>query len=279
METATSANLWTALGLVAWFVFFYFYHGLGITLGYHRLLTHKSLQVPRWLMYAIVSGGYLCLMNGPIIWVGVHRLHHQKSDMPGDPHSPRDGFAHALLFWAGSMDGIQTNKELQNQCRDLMKDPILRAFGCEHAARPALMCLAICIVFRVALFMLFGAGVLAANLLATAIVFWAPQLVNTVCHLPSQGYRSFATRDQSRNVWWVGLMGLGEGWHNNHHAMPTSARHGMKWWEIDYTWWATLLLEKTGLARNVVRPSARILDLKMVDLKELELKQKEPVSV
>lgn len=220
-------------------------------------------------MYWIVSGGYLSLMNGPIIWVGVHRLHHQKSDQPGDPHSPQDGFAHALLFWLGSMDGIQTTDELRAQCRDLMKDPLFRALGTEHDAKPAYLCLALCIAFRVALFLAFGWPALAANLLATFIVFWAPQLVNTVCHLPSQGYRSFETRDKSRNVWWVGLMGLGEGWHNNHHAIPTSARHGMQWFEIDLTWYAVWVLEKLGLAKAVVRPNRKL----------AELEEREPVSI
>jgi stearoyl-CoA desaturase (Delta-9 desaturase) len=79
-----------------WLPVFYLYHGLGITLGYHRLLTHKALKVPNWLKYFIVSGGYFCLMGSPIVWVGVHRQHHQKSDLPGDPHSPREGFKHAL---------------------------------------------------------------------------------------------------------------------------------------------------------------------------------------
>ncbi len=270
MHSTISPGALSAIAFIGWSVVFYVYHGLGITLGYHRLLTHKSLQVPRWLMYAICSGGYLCLMNGPIIWVGVHRLHHQKSDMPGDPHTPKNGFFKALLFWLGSMDGIQTTEELQNQCRnDLMKDPIFRALGTSHEPQSAYMCLAINIAFRVALYMLFGWPALAGNLLSTFIVFWSPQLVNTVCHMKSFGYRSFETRDGSRNVWWVGLVGLGEGWHNNHHAMPTSARHGMQWFEFDLTWYATLFLEKLGLATNVVRPSKKLME-------ELD---REPVSV
>jgi stearoyl-CoA desaturase (delta-9 desaturase) len=259
----------TALAFVGWLAFFYCYHGLGITLGYHRLLTHKSLQVPRWFMYLIVSGGYLCLMNGPIVWVGVHRLHHQKSDLPGDPHSPRDGFYHALVGWMSKMEGVQSTEELQNQCRDLMKDPLFRMLGVEHESKPAMICLAICIIWRIGLTLAFGWPCLIANMIATLVVFWSPQLVNTVCHMPSEGYRTFETKDQSRNVWWVGLMALGEGWHNNHHAMPTSARHGMQWFEFDLTWYFTLLFEKLGLAKNVIRPSEKLLDSK----------KNEPVSV
>ena len=89
-------------------------------LGYHRLLTHKSLKVPRWLMYFIVSGGYLGLMGSPIVWVGVHRLHHQKSDLDGDPHSPKDGFKHALYGWMFDMRKVQSDEELQKQVPDLM---------------------------------------------------------------------------------------------------------------------------------------------------------------
>ena len=105
--------------------------------------------------------------------------------------------------------------------------------------------------------MVFGWAVLAVNLLATAIVFFAPHMVNTVCHIPRFGYRSHDTVDRSRNVWWVGLWALGEGWHNNHHAIPTSARHGFQWFEIDITWYGIFLLEKLGLATKVVRPVAK----------------------
>src|ERR1022692_2895914 len=125
--------MWTSLTFVAWFIVFYLYHGLGITLGYHRLLTHKSLRVPRWLMYLIVSGGYFGLMGSPIVWVGVHRLHHQKSDLPGDPHSPNEGFKHALYGWMFDMRRVQSDAELQAQVPDLMADPLFRLLGDTHA--------------------------------------------------------------------------------------------------------------------------------------------------
>lgn len=94
------------------------------------------------------------------------------------------------------------------------------------------------------------------SVLSTAIVFWSTQLVNAVCHLPSAGYRLHETKDDSRNVWWVALLAMGEGWHNNHHAIPKSARHGMAWWEFDITWISIWLLEKVGLAKNVIRPES-----------------------
>ncbi len=231
-----NGSFWAvAATFTAWFFFFFCYHGMGITLGYHRLLTHKSLKVPNWLMYLIVSGGYFCLMGGPVNWVAVHRLHHQKSDLPGDPHSPRDGFWHSLVLWMFTMDEKQSADELRKQVPDLLKNPVLCWFGIDHCAEQAQLCLAICVLFRCLLYIIFGPVCFLANLLATFVVFWSPQLVNAVCHLQTAGYRLFDTRDDSRNVWYVALLSHGEGWHNNHHAMPKSARHGMAWWEYDAT--------------------------------------------
>jgi stearoyl-CoA desaturase (delta-9 desaturase) len=248
------ATAWATLSFVGWFLVFYVYHGVGTTLGYHRLLTHKSLKVPRWLMYFIVSGGYLGLMGAPITWVAVHRLHHQKSDLPGDPHSPRDGFTHALVGWMFHMKEVQPQDELEKQVPDLLQDPVLRLLGCDHEPGQAQLCLISCIVFRLLIWAFFGPIALVANLLATIMTFWSTQLVNAVCHLQTAGYRSHDTREDSRNVWWVGILAMGEGWHNNHHAIPKSARHGMAWWEFDFTWYTIWCLEKLGLASFVIRP-------------------------
>lgn len=253
-------SVWTqpsALGtFAAWFIVSFLYAGMGITLGYHRLLTHKGLKVPRWVMYFWVSGGYLALMGAPISWVATHRLHHQKSDQPGDPHSPRDGFEHALYKWMMNMEEKQDAAEVARQCPDLMTDPVLRMLGTSHNAKQAQLCLAINIAWRVGILLLFGQVAFVANLLAGFIVFWSPQFVNTFCHLKEHGYRNFDVRDDSRNVWWVAMLACGEGWHNNHHAFPKSARHGMKWWEFDVTWCTIWLMEKLGLAKEVVRPNA-----------------------
>ncbi|MDR3615888.1 MAG: fatty acid desaturase [Candidatus Obscuribacterales bacterium] len=249
----------TVVSFTLWFLASYLYVGLGVTLGYHRLLTHKALKVPRWLMYLIVSGGYFCLMGAPIVWVGVHRLHHQKSDLEGDPHSPVvGGFKHALYGWMFNTRAVQTDEELQAQCPDLMKDPLFRLLGTDHEPYQAQLCLALNVLLRVIILALFGWPAVIANILATTIVFWSPQFVNTFCHLKDHGYRTYETRDASRNVWWVALLSLGEGWHNNHHAVPKSARHGMAVWEIDVTWISIWLLEKVGLAKNVIRPPATL---------------------
>lgn len=257
METTFTSGIAYPVYLAAWFFGSYLYHGLGITLGYHRLLTHKSLVIPKWLMYLVVSGGYFCLMGSPLVWVGVHRLHHQKSDLPGDPHSPRQGFKHALYGWMYDMGSVQSDEDLRAQAKDLMKDPLFRWLGDSHSARQATICLVLCIAFRATIFALFGLGPMLMNLLAMIIVFISTQLVNAICHYPGWGYRSHDTKDDSLNVWWVGILALGEGWHNNHHAMPTSARHGIDWWEVDVTWYATWLLEKLGLAKRIIRPTRR----------------------
>lgn len=245
----------TALSFVAWFLASYLYFGLGITLGYHRLLTHKALKVPRWLMYVIVSGGYFCLMGSPVVWVGVHRLHHQKSDLAGDPHTPVDGFYHALVGWMFTMEEVQSAEDLQRSAGELMQDKLLVLLGTEHTPYQAQLCLGINIAARVLLFVLFGWVPVVASVLALGMVFWSTQFVNTFCHMKDHGYRLFETREKSRNVWWVAMLAMGEGWHNNHHAIPKSARHGMAWWEFDITWCAIWLLEKVGLADEVVRPA------------------------
>ncbi|MBZ0189801.1 MAG: acyl-CoA desaturase, partial [Candidatus Obscuribacterales bacterium] len=231
----------------------------GITLGYHRLLTHKSLKVPDFLRYFFVSGGYLCFMGAPVNWVGVHRLHHQKSDMDGDPHSPRDGFKHSLYEWMFTMAEKQSTTELQKQVPDLMEDKVLCALGVDHSARQAGLCLSICVIFRLLTLVFFGWPAFLANLFASFMVFWSPQLVNSICHMKNHGYRLLDTRDESRNVWWVAMLSFGEGWHNNHHAIPKSARHGMAWWEFDFTYMVILMLEKVGLAWDVIRPPELVL--------------------
>lgn len=236
----------------------YLYAGLGITLGYHRLLTHKSLTLPKWLEYTIVAGGYLCLMGGPIVWVAVHRLHHLKSDQPGDPHSPREGFTHALYEWMFHMPEHQSDEEVARTCPEIIQDRFYRALGYSHSPDQAMKCLIINVAARLIMLAVFGWCVVVANVLATFIVFWSTQFVNTFCHMENHGYRSFNTREDSRNVWWVGILALGEGWHNNHHAMPKSARHGMATREFDITWMTIWLFEKLGLAKAVVRPNVTV---------------------
>ena len=240
------------LTIGAWFICSYLYHGLGVTMGYHRLLAHRSLVLPKYLEYIVVLGGYFALQGSPVVWVGVHRLHHWKADIKGDPHSPRDGFLHALIGWMFQMYRLQANDELQTQARDVMQDVLYRLLGTKHTADHVVKCLVICAAFRFGILYAFGPSAATANLVAMFMIFWSAQLVNAACHTGGRvGYRSFATNDSSCNFWLFGILALGEGWHNNHHAAPMLARHGRRPFELDATWRIISLLEMAGIARDV----------------------------
>ncbi|MBP7863232.1 acyl-CoA desaturase [bacterium] len=233
------------------FALFYIYHCLGITLGYHRLLSHRSLVVPKWMEYFIVSGGYLAFEGSPIFWVSTHRLHHRFSDSKGDPHSPLDGLWHAFIAWMWNPKVIISLEESQKQAPDLYRDPIYRFLHCRHSIWDGYLCLLIGVLFRVALFLSCGIWILLGNLAATALAFCGPLLVNSISHLRQFGYETYPCGDNSRNVWFVAALSMGEGWHNNHHAFPQSARHGLKTTEFDFTWLTICLLEKLKIAHSI----------------------------
>lgn len=239
-----------------WVVFLlsYLYHGMGITVGYHRLLSHRAFKCPRWVEYIIVSGGYLALEGSPVAWVATHRVHHRYSDLEGDPHSPKDGFWHSFMGWLTNPKVKFTPEQIEQTVPDLWRDPVYRFFDFNHTRWHALVCLASCIALRVVIFIYLGPIALAANLLAMLTAFIGPFWVNSVCHIQEFGYRNFVTEDGSRNVWWVGLVGLGEGWHNNHHALPQSARHGIKTAEIDFSWYFIKFLSMIGLVTDIKMP-------------------------
>lgn len=235
----------------------YLYHGLGITIGYHRILAHRALKVPRILEYFIVSGGYLCFEGSPISWVTTHRVHHKTTDKEGDPHSPRMGFWHSFAGWLFDPIYKSTKDQAAVICPDLKRDAFYNLLDRVNPKTQWLVCLILCILFRLTLLVLFGPVVMIANILAAISIFIAAFLVNSVCHLPQFGYRNYETEDESRNVWWVGLLALGEGWHNNHHALPQSARHGLTWKEPDISWWFISLLKVLQLARDVRLPAKK----------------------
>lgn len=236
------------------FVVSYLYHGLGITVGYHRLLSHRSFKVPLWLEYFLVSGGYLCLEGSPIHWVSTHRIHHRYTDKPGDPHSPLNGFWHSFVGWMYKPIVPLTKAEALTVSPDLYRDRVYRFLEFGHTRWHALVCLIVCLLFRVLLCTFLGPIALVANLLATICPFIGAFLVNSVCHMPQFGYRNTQTLDDSKNVWWVALIALGEGWHNNHHAQPQSARHGWKSLEFDVSWYAILVMKLLGLATKIRLP-------------------------
>jgi fatty-acid desaturase len=225
-------------------VFFYWAGiGLGISMGYHRLHTHRSYKLPVALEYFLAVCGTLTLQGGPIFWVATHRIHHQFSDRPGDPHSPHDGPWWAHIGWLLVGESKHNNTKLMAKyAPDLAKDRFYVLLNDYHWV-PLVVLAAI----------LFAIGGLPLLLWGTfaQIVFglhatWA---VNSATHM--WGKRRFQTRDDSRNNWWVALLSFGEGWHNNHHAHPTSARHGLAWYEIDFSWITISFLKFFGVAKAV----------------------------
>jgi stearoyl-CoA desaturase (delta-9 desaturase) len=217
--------------------------GLGISMGYHRLHTHRSYQVPRWMEYFFAVCGTLTLEGGPIFWVATHRLHHQKSDKPGDPHSPRDGawWSHVGWILFGEMNHNNT-RALAKYTPDLAKDRFYVWLNNYHWV--PLVVLGAILLATGGLPLLLWAGCLRV-----VVGLHATWLVNSATHM--WGRRRFDTRDDSRNTWWVALLTFGEGWHNNHHAHPTSARHGLAWYEFDVSWIQIKVLRFLGIARGV----------------------------
>ncbi len=236
---------WKALAVTA--VLYFTSISWGIGMGYHRLLTHRSYKVPRWMEYAIAVFGTLALEGGPIFWVGTHRIHHQNSDKQGDPHSPRDGAWWSHILWM--ILGESQNAEVDYFRRfvpDLARNSFYVWLSRYHYV-PVL----------VTSLLLYAWGGLPAFLWGTCFRLvlglhstWA---VNSATHM--WGGRRFDTTDDSRNNWWVAMFTFGEGWHNNHHAKPNSARHGLAWYELDITWLQIKALEKLGIATAVKEAS------------------------
>ncbi len=241
---------WRRLAVMA--VLYVLAINVGIGMCYHRLLTHRGYQTPKWLEYLMSICATISLEGGPIFWVSTHRVHHQLSDQEGDPHTPREGgwWAHAGWILFGEALHAQT-EVLARYSPDLTaktgstsgsasitgSPSPSAAFCCSRAAGSG------------------AAGSMASRwfsgalLLRVTLGLHATWLVNSATHM--WGSRRFETRDDSRNSWWVALLTGGEGWHNNHHAHPVSARHGLKWYEIDPNFWGIWLLSKLGLAKKI----------------------------
>ena len=248
---------WTDLAILA---FMYLATALGVTIGYHRLLTHRAFDAPRPIRYTLAVLGEMAVQGSVIDWVADHRKHHAFTDEDDDPHSPHGhggGLAGALRgLWYAHMGWLfetQGHAEKWRYARDLIEDRGMRAIS---AAFLPLVGAGLAIPFALG-FLLTGTlgGALTAVLWGGAVriflvhhVTWS---INSVCHF--FGRRRFDTDDMSTNVFWLALPSLGESWHHNHHAFPRSARHGLRWWEIDPSAIVIGAMEKVGLARNVVR--------------------------
>ena len=228
---------------------------LGIGMAYHRLLTHRGYKTPKLVEYFLTVCATLALEGGPIFWVATHRIHHQFSDQEGDPHSPRDGKWWSHMGWilmGKSMHHDTTT--LAHYVPDLAKDKF-HVWITKYHYVPM-------IVLGVVLLALGGLPFLMWGIfLRTVVGLHASWLVNSATHM--WGSRRFSTRDMSTNNWLVAIFTFGEGWHNNHHAHPTSARHGLAWYEVDVNWYGIWALKKLGLAKQI----------KLVKLAELRQKK------
>ncbi len=225
-------------------IFLYWVAGsLGIGMGYHRLLTHRGYKTPKWVEYFLTVCATLALEGGPIFWVATHRIHHQYSDKEGDPHSPIDGkwWAHMGWILMGKSMHHDTST-LSRYVPDLAKDKFHVWITKFHYVPMIVLGLIILAIGGIQ-YVLWGI------FFRTVLGLHSTWLVNSATH--SWGSRRFATRDLSTNSWWVAMFTWGEGWHNNHHAHPTSSRHGLAWYEIDLNWYGILALQKLGLAKQV----------------------------
>lgn len=236
--------------LVLFFVF-YVWHSLGVTVGYHRLLSHRSFSCPKFVEYFWVLAGYLAFEGSPIWWATMHRAHHRYVDTPLDPHSPRFGIEHARAGWIRKV-GYSEMIDPHTHSKDLVKDPVYRFLEREGVFRKShFMCFSIGIGLRVLMVPIFGWIPALASILAGFAVLQIPLMLNVACHIPKLGYKNYQTDDDSVNVWWVALLATGEGWHNNHHACPGSAKTGMRYWEFDLAWLTIALMKRLGLVSRV----------------------------
>ena len=216
---------------------------LGIGMSYHRLLTHRSYRTTKFIEYFLTICGTLALEGGPIFWVATHRIHHQKSDQEGDPHTPREGAFWAHMGWILMGEGLHHDASvLAKYAPDLSKDKFHVWLSNWHWLTNVVVGLAL-LAYGGIPYVLWGI------FFRTTVGLHATWLVNSATHL--WGRRRFQTRDDSTNNWWVALLTFGEGWHNNHHAHPTSARHGLAWYELDQNWIGIRALQMLGLAWDI----------------------------
>eukprot|EP00798_Chlamydomonas_sp_ICE-L_P012766 gene12766-16017_t len=235
---------WPMVGL---FFGMYFITGcLGITLSYHRQLSHKSFSTPKWLEYTLAYCGVLSAQGDPMEWVSSHRYHHLHTDTPLDPHSPYEGLWWSHAGWL--LDNEATLERVSNRTNaaDLAAQPFyqhLSKYWLHH------------VVGSIAV--LFAVGGLPALIWGGVVrmvwVWHVTWMVNSATHV--WGKQEYNTGDLSRNNWWVGVLAFGEGWHNNHHAFEFSARHGLQWWQVDVTWMVIKTLKFFGLADSVKLPT------------------------
>lgn len=236
-------------GLATMFVLHWFTASIGICLGYHRFLSHKSMKLVGPARFVTLLAGSLSGEGSPLSWAATHRLHHQRSDQAGDPHSPLISAIWSHLTWLFVRKSKAQQEALfQKYTPDLKNDRMLQFFEKTYGMWLILSG-----------FVLYGVGVLSGVggmsmllwglCMRMVMVYHGTWFVNSATHI--WGYRNYDVRDESRNLWWVAIWAYGEGWHNNHHAHPSVAPAGHQWWELDPTWWAIKTLRFFGLAYDV----------------------------
>ncbi|KAL5723386.1 hypothetical protein ACHQM5_006792 [Ranunculus cassubicifolius] len=219
---------------------------LGITLCYHRCLSHSSFKLPKPLEYLFAYFGLQALQAHPLFWVSTHRYHHKGTDTVKDPHSPIEGFWHSHISWSLDENYLARKGEKYVNVVDLRKQGYYR-FLEKTLVLHVLLLMGSLYAWGGFPYLVWGMGV--ANCWGYHVTF----LVNSVCH--TWGHQAWNTKDLSKNNWLVAMVTFGEGWHNNHHAFEYSARQGLEWWQIDMTWWVIKVLEHLGLATNVKIPT------------------------
>jgi sn-2 palmitoyl-lipid 9-desaturase len=236
---------WPAIGVA---IFLHWLFGsIGICLGYHRLLSHKSFQVPKALEYGIAILGALALQGGPIFWVGGHRQHHAYTeDIDKDPYSAKRGFWWSHMLWILYPRSEFFDYEIyQKYAPDLARQAFYRWLDRYFVLLQ--------IPFAALLYLLGGLPFVIYGVFLRLVLLWhCTWFVNSATH--AWGYRTFESDDDARNLWWVSIVTYGEGWHNNHHTYPHVAKAGFSWWEIDTTWWSIKLLKTLGLATKLIMP-------------------------
>ncbi|MEI8146042.1 MAG: fatty acid desaturase [Alphaproteobacteria bacterium] len=254
---------WT--GVATFIAGIYIFGVLGINLCYHRLLTHRSFACPKWFEHLLVVLAVCCVQDPPARWVATHRLHHHHADEQPDPHSPLVSFFWGHMGWILVKNhGLSPLALYERYAADIIRDPFyiwleqgnvwfrivllswLAFFGIGTLG-------ALAFGSTLAEALQFGASILIWGVFVRTVCVWHQTwAVNSIAHF--WGYRNYETEDDSRNNVFVGIVSHGEGWHNNHHADPRSARHGHRRFEIDFTYLIIRGLAAIGLAKNIVKP-------------------------
>ncbi len=219
---------------------------MGVTIGFHRMLTHRSFRPHPVVKFLLLVLGSMSLEGPAVQWAATHTKHHAQADREGDPHSPVEGFFHAHIGWMFK----DREADPTVYARHLLSDPIVM-----FVSRTFFVWVGLSLLIP---FLLGGwPGLLWGGLVRLCLTHHVTWSVNSVCH--TFGKREFETADRSRNEWLVGLLAFGEGWHNNHHAFPRSAFHGMHWWQVDLSSYIIWTLERVGLVKEVYRVTPAML--------------------